>query len=514
MRTTRVILLLVTIIVTALVVVRPAGQVEEVPLRAVYDEDDLPHGLHDPLLTLDATDPPPKVNNNNTSTLCKSLPIHANSTGQWFVEWCHVDRADMCSGTLTIRRRKGCLISPGRLLSKNATLSKEIEQSHGPDHYRVRISGPEVVIVEPRYMGTGSPDCEYTATYSLMYPGKHPLAIELLYDHYYALDEATIHWPPLRKRPLLPLRSMPHYRWYHTSQITPESIVDIPCINLVPPSRKKLPPCSVSEANMGRWVRDSAKGPLTTRVRVKKIRRQPILFQWESQQEAFYEWLPDTCNLRVFPQECLRKKKAIIGGDSQLRALYFTALNILRGHGVTCVQNVTATSEESAHCIANVKGGQHYRVSPSEIQLDFMDDSFFSRIPGKYTSYDAVIVGYAQHPASKEHWPLDRYRRELPGKAQFLADLIKIGKNVVWYAAPQYPHSTSGYPIMVMDWRTDLRLATMNRYARVYMSQRGIPVVDSYAVSTGFSHTSPDQAHYHNWVMYNIVNLVLNALCR
>jgi hypothetical protein len=359
--------------------------------------------------------------------------------------------------------------------------------------------------------------CEYETSYRLTKPGTYRLAIELLYDTYYALDEVTNHWPPLRKRPILALRPEP-FSWYHKSQITPESNEEVTCVGGDEDSGAAAhTACSPYEANDGRWVRQASGQPLFTRVRVKKIRRQPILFQWESQAEDYYKWVPYGCKLEdkvgdiPTVNKCLAKKKIIIGGDSQLRALYFSLLNVLRGQGVECVQNVTATDTESPKCIPNVKGGQHYTIA-DDIKLDFADDHYFSKL-GKYSDYDVVIVGYAQHPASKEHWPLDRYRNELPSKSHFLYDLTRKGKKVIWYGAPQYPHSTSGYPIVVMDWRTDLRLKVMNEYAYRVMESYGIPIVDSYAISTAMGHSSPDQAHFHNWVIYEIVNVLLNAMC-
>eukprot|EP00759_Apiculatamorpha_spiralis_P053900 PhF_6_TR656/c0_g1_i1/m.952 len=462
-----------------------------------------------------------KSSSSSTSS-CVSLPMSKNATGIFQVELCHEDLARVCKGYLKIQRVKGCRGTPGRPLSRNATLSKWIETKYGPDSYRVRITGPEVFIAEAIFSSSDSDrsSCTYTSKYNLRYMGTYNIAIELLYDNYYAIDEVTNHWPPLRKLSLLQFPESTSFHWYHKSQVTPESTVTVSCSkNSRSESHEETsigtaPTCrTYKDMNDGRWVRDPKKGPLTTRVRVKKIRRQPILFQWELQKEAYHFWKPYRCSLPSFPTECLKNKRMIIGGDSQLRALYFTMLNVLRGHGVECVQNVTSKDDESPKCVPNVKGSQHHKVDSLNLQFDFADDHYISKLSKYSGGYDIIVVGYAQHPASKEHWPLDRYRREIPDKAHYFHDLQRKGKTVIWYAAPQYPHSTSGYPIVVMDWRTDLRLQVMNEFSESVMSSKGIPVVDSYKVSTGFSHTSPDQAHYHNWVIYDIINVVLNNAC-
>jgi hypothetical protein len=41
----------------------------------------------------------------------------------------------------------------------------------------------------------------------------------------------------------------------------------------------------------------------------------------------------------------------------------------------------------------------------------------------------------------------------------------------------------------------------------------GIPVVDALQVTSPFQHTSPDQAHFSNFVATELVHQVLTVLC-
>merc|ERR1712146_608632 len=121
-----------------------------------------------------------------------------------------------------------------------------------------------------------------------------------------------------------------------------------------------------------------------------------------------------------------------------------------------------------------------------------VDDLFLTKFMGEhYNGYDVVIAGFAQHPASKEHWTVDRYRGAVFAKAKRVRELLDLGAKVIWYGAPQYPHTTNGYPVVVRDWRTDARLQLFNEASFAAMTALGVPVVDSFAVTTPMSHTSP-----------------------
>jgi hypothetical protein len=211
-------------------------------------------------------------------------------------------------------------------------------------------------------------------------------------------------------------------------------------------------------------------------------------------------------------QRVLKGKRIVVGGDSQLRALYYGLVNVLNGNEWPCVRNLSSVASEPPVCIQNTKGSQ--RKTIEGVQVDYVDDLFLEKFSGeRYQGYDVVIVGFAQHPASKEHWTADRYRGGVFAKAKKVRALRDQGSTVLWYGAPQYPHTTNGYPVVVKDWRTDARMMLFNDVSFAMMRGMGVPVVDSYSVVTAMAHTSPDQAHFSNWVCAELVNVVVDALC-
>ena len=279
---------------------------------------------------------------------------------------------------------------------------------------------------------------------------------------------------------------------------------------------------------------------LYTRVRVRKIQREPIVFEWALQPDKDWRWLSDVCRHdaagRPNVMATLAGRRIVVGGDSQLRALYFGMVNVLSGLEWPCVRNISSIKEEPRVCIANVKGSQRKTVTFTDeadhgetrprggtkatLQIDFVDDTFLDKLGGnRYEGYDVVIVGMGQHPASKEHWSVDKYRRTIVGKAARLGQIHAkplAGRNklpvVLWYSAPQYPHTQAGFPVAVRDWRTDARLQLFNQIATEIMHglHPPIPVVDAFPLTNAMSHTSPDQAHYTNFVSAELVRVTLS----
>jgi hypothetical protein len=182
--------------------------------------------------------------------------------------------------------------------------------------------------------------------------------------------------------------------------------------------------------------------------------------------------------------------------------------NFLSGFENECLRNISTV----AACIVNVKGSQ--RKSIEGVQLDFVDDLFLDRFAGseRYSSYNVCIVGFAQHPASMAHWSFDRYRLSFQSKLQKAIKLQGSGVKVVWYLSPQYPHTRWGFPVRVRDWRTDVRLTMFNQFAKEECQKHGIPVVDAFSITAPMSHTSPDQAHYTNWVSFELVTMTLTIV--
>jgi hypothetical protein len=486
---------------------------------------------------------------------CIALPPHVNVSSVLENFYLCFDE-EACSGTLRFDfiDRTICT-TKRRALSANTSLSNFLSDVIGPDLFRFRLDGPETVtkmvgasttpvdeLIEiwhsasPSAVAAGrNAPCSYSVVIpELRFGGTYRVGLEWLYRDYAAMDELTGHWPPLLKQTLLEVDPAFSTK-YHLQQCTLPSTATVTC--------KKPPLSSDRDAGMppprhlctglerdtsGRWVTEVrlAGSPVYTRVRVKKIQRSPIIFQWALQPDIARQWWPSTCAM-VLPalsttphalptlMSALSKtsQRIVIGGDSQLRALYFGMSNFMSGFSDTCLRNITTETAEPRHCIANVKGSQRKVIQG--VQLDFVDDLFLDRFTSseRYSGYHTIIVGFAQHPASKEHWTFDKYRQSFASKLRRALQLKAAGKHVVWYLAPQYPHTTNGFPVHVRDWRTDLRLKMFNTFAKRECQAHDIAVVDGFDISTPFSHTSPDQAHFSNFVSHELVRMSLTVVC-
>lgn len=486
----------------------------------------------------------------HSSPECVALRPHANVSAtleNFFL--CFDEEA--CTGSIRFDfvDRSQCT-KKRRSLSSNASLNQFLSEVVGPDLFRFRLEGPETInqmvgasalsvdeLVSrwlAHSMASARQDrmapCSFAITIpALRLGGTYRVGLEWLYRDYAAMDELAGHWPPLLKQSLLEVDPLFSTN-YHLQQCTLPSTATVVCKKTTATLEESGlgAACTGRETDSGgRWVVDEEfKGsPVYTRVRVKKIQRNPIVFQWALQSDAARRWVPTACTAMELPAASSPRLSAmmaslakvsqriVIGGDSQLRALYFGMSNVLSGFGGACVRNITFEAAEPRQCIPNVKGSQRKVIQG--VQLDFVDDLFLDRFTGseRYSSYQTIIVGFAQHPASKEHWTFDKYRASFAAKLRKALQLKASGKHVVWYLAPQYPHTTNGFPVAVRDWRTDLRLKMFNAFAKKECLAHGISVVDAFDISTPFSHTSPDQAHYSNFVSFEFVRMALTVIC-
>lgn len=471
------------------------------------------------------SNPPVGLVSANDESGCVPMALHRNFSSFGSVALCY--NSAKCNGHIAIRMNRCSL--PTRKLSHNVTYNRWLIDVAGPDLFRLHIDGLEThatmsAMVKPPPADGSAGACEYAIPIPpLQHSGSYSVGLEWLYGDYAALDEASNVWPYLMKVPVLPLKDA-FTTSYHLGQCTLPSDVTLACAHdrYSEDQRQLLPSCiGLSAVTSGRWVVDT--GDVATRVRVKKIQRNPIVFEWAIQTDVSRHWVPDKCNMRNFSSktvtDALRSKRILIGGDSQLRALYFGLVNYLAGFNQECIRKLVSTAREPAHCHPNVKGS--HRKLINTVQVDFVDDLFLDRLGDRYKGYDAIVVGMAQHPASKEHWSFDRYRGAVSSK---LANLNRLGAShgsvIVWYMAPQYPHSRNGFPVAVKDWRTDARLRMFNDYAKTECLRGDpntglapIPVVDGFRISSAMSHTSPDQAHFTNFVSTELVLMTLNVIC-
>eukprot|EP01060_Flectonema_neradi_P027723 TRINITY_DN37335_c0_g1_i1.p1 TRINITY_DN37335_c0_g1~~TRINITY_DN37335_c0_g1_i1.p1 ORF type:complete len:513 (+),score=57.58 TRINITY_DN37335_c0_g1_i1:105-1643(+) len=414
-----------------------------------------------------------------------------------------------CSGKLSITRQD-CETDTNyaRAISNNETTNEFLRRNYGPDWYRVRFWGPEVVVADPQFVAGTS--CEYLHRFELTSKGEYNLAVELLYKNFDGIDEIRDIWPQLLKTNIIKQTgkrsAIQRETSFHQGQLTEDSDVTVKCESQ--PS---------TDADVGRWKLSSDK-VLYTKVRSKKISRKPIVFQWLRQAHEDYRWSQK--DDRRSESTNNGKVSILVTGDSQLRAAFFGLVNTLRGHQQDCVRNISSPDHnheflfpKEKNCLENVKGSHTHKIG--RFSVFFTEDAFLSKCKpgGKYGGYSVIVLGFGQHPASRKHWPLAKYEHVLKEKVDCLQYYLKDGKKIKWLMAPKYPDTQKGFPVGVKDWRTDPRLFIFNNAARAALPKHdNLHIIEAFNMSVGMGHTSSDQAHYNNFVLAEFADLILQGL--
>ena len=418
--------------------------------------------------------------------------------------------SDSCVGSLSLVRQQ-CTSDPhyDRDISKNETTNSYLRNIYGPDWYRVRFWGPEVVVSDPHFVsGSG---CKYIHNFELTSKGQYYLAVELLYKNFDGIDEIRNIWPPLLKTGILKKSgtrsAIQRKTSFHQGQLTEDSDVTLVCSS----------PTAESVASVGRWKLSSDK-PLYTKVRSKKITRKPIVFQWLRQVHEDFRWSPS--GTRQNGIQNTDRVSILVTGDSQLRAVYFGIVNTLRGHQADCVRNISSPNHyheflfpKENKCVENVKGSHMHKIG--RFSVFFTEDTYLSKCKpgGKYGGYSVVVLGFGQHPASRKHWSLSKYERVLREKVNCIQSYLDEGKKIRWIMAPKYPDTRTGFPVGVKDWRTDPRLFIFNAAAREALPKHeNLQLIESFNMTVGMGHTSSDQAHYNNFILAEFVNSIIGDL--
>ncbi|KAJ9454183.1 hypothetical protein DIPPA_20624 [Diplonema papillatum] len=467
-----------------------------------------------------------------------------------------------CEGTVRISRARGCYDAAERVISNDPATDAALKRKMGPDFYRVKLVGRREVYqdVMPAFSGDSS-TCLYTARVEAAVRGHYNVGVELLYENYDGVDEVRNVWPPLVKRSVLKnaesFMRRSQEAEYHQGQLAVVSDELLTCeggtdLGAWPPAGKP-PSKTVNAVYQAREIPDSptaydlqavcgrgARGrwtprwvaqsdaPLYTKVRARKVSRKPVIFEWIKQRDRDWVWLTCGASKQALDLDakkaCLKGKKVVVIGDSQLRAAYFGLVNVLLGLADGCVRNISSPNHEAQSlfmqeksCQENVKGTHRHRVPSHGIDLSFHDDAYVDKCGKHASSADVLVLGFGQHPASKKHWPLSRFNATMQSRAQCLrtAAAARPRASLVWLMAPKYPDTQTGYPVGVKDWRTDPRMLLFNDIARHELRQapRNVHVVEAFDITAPMGHTSSDQAHYNNFVLHGMVKEILDAAC-
>eukprot|EP01064_Diplonema_japonicum_P019575 TRINITY_DN2831_c0_g1_i1.p1 TRINITY_DN2831_c0_g1~~TRINITY_DN2831_c0_g1_i1.p1 ORF type:complete len:548 (+),score=71.09 TRINITY_DN2831_c0_g1_i1:66-1646(+) len=477
-----------------------------------------PQLLHDPTKSS-----PPKQQQQQQQqpslTEEKGCVIHETQRKTITVKTCF--DPEKCHGEILIKPTSTPL---NRKFSNDPETEKFLREDHGPDHYRFFLRSHNEVSGPPNSLTYNPEKNVYSGSIDLTKRGVHNIVLEVLYEEWNGIDEARDFWPPLLKEPILKLGTSAlreRKTNYHEGQLSPSSDDILTCNNDQPKQNKN--PCTGRETT-GRWVVTDPTKKLFTKVRSKKVQKTPVVFQWDPQIDEAWEWSFDTCTLPTTNVKDLPRKSILVTGDSQLRSIYFGLVNFLQGNGLGCVRNISTPQHMNQYlfasgeqCVENVKGKQKATLRNGEVSLHFLDDPYLDKVHKNGRHYSAVVGGFGQHPASRKHWPFKRFNTTMADRAVQVNSLLTEGKTFVWVTSPKYPDTKKGYPVGVKDWRTDPRLIVFNSAAKSHLApllreHDRLRLVDTFPLTQLMGHTSSDQAHYNNFVLYEIVRIVASYL--
>ena len=127
----------------------------------------------------------------------------------------------------------------------------------------------------------------------------------------------------------------------------------------------------------------------------------------------------------------------------------------------------------------------------------------------------ALVLNFANHPASGLHWPLTRYVSRVKEVLQTFAT-----GNLIWLGTVPIPILNSTSIWLAKDWRTFTRLAAMeskvNEIAEPFIDSGLMTFIDIFPLASAATNWSPDGAHLIGLgpPLDGIVATLLQTLCK
>jgi len=395
------------------------------------------------------------------------------------------------SGEAIIRivRTEACA-SDARFSDDTATV-ETVRRRFGPDSFRMRLDGPEVLVADLSHEGA----CRYSGRLCLTISGWYTLQAAHLFGRFHAVTELL----PITQYALAPVTKK---RYRVGFDLHPNT----PCARSL-----RATPCSLEGLTHGRWVRPEAVRGYLDPFPPWKFPRVPgknlaEAHSWGS--DAV--WTPYNCTWRLLAQPearvCLANTSLLFIGDSMTRSFFYPFLNKLWENKIQGNPKITVAD-----------GPRVWTVAPN-IRLQYSPDPFLTE-PSMYqamlqsTDYDIVVLGMGDWPASstvrpKGLWPFARYRSHIDAVARDLAAFVaRTGTRVLWHTIP-------AFGIADFDaWRNNQRFQLYNEYCVRRFRAAGIPVLDLFAVSIAMTHTAHDGGHFTGFVADVWAELLTFHLC-
>eukprot|EP01064_Diplonema_japonicum_P025303 TRINITY_DN3648_c0_g3_i1.p1 TRINITY_DN3648_c0_g3~~TRINITY_DN3648_c0_g3_i1.p1 ORF type:complete len:489 (+),score=66.38 TRINITY_DN3648_c0_g3_i1:55-1521(+) len=376
-----------------------------------------------------------------------------------------------CEGMLMSARKSKveCKTAEKIEISSDPKVEKYLRENYGPDFMRVMLRGPEITMGKTEY----KKNCLYHTTFRTTKKGDYILTAELVYEQFNAINEAK------------------EKTWYDYSQ---QSLTDgYPSLT-----------CNMDQLQHnvpGRW---SDAGPDTSDFKKEFPQYWLSLGKKETKLNAFtpdllgrmdfkrrYEWTPSTGLHKKYSKDMilnlLKGKTLYFFGDSHMRMTFYGLLSRL---GVKYAFDKVWKGDRSDTIPS-------HGVTVAYVASYFLNTSRPSAVEMLMKPNKTVIAGVGQHHASG-CWTLAKHANTVENA---LRDFDRHNTSLIWFGIPAHPMNRH---MRVVQHRTDcrnnLRHYLFAKAQTELVSFRGYPIVDTFAKSWPMIHTSPDGAHYYNWV--------------
>lgn len=396
--------------------------------------------------------------------------------------------------------------------SSNSTSAVSTAASRdGQRIYRLRIVGPEVLLPPIRY-------CQAAAVskYALETNGTWHFEVLLLYNNF------TFPPPPR-------VRSDVHAANF-TVTVADAIRNQSTCLG------KECALCR-SHSMPGRWVvnHQSVFDTLKSTCAKGKHRQPNCTAQIQTglakDTSGMLVWRPYTCRYQKFHHpavaaQCLAKlqkeKPLCIVGDSQMRHMHAMVVQLLNASAADTFSNLLASrngatvktvlASNVAKFISDSYGGWHDTSACSHVFVNFGQWPLSFATWKHPTLYCAAEGCHKTAPG--EPWSLGRYAAQVEKVAQHMVEQRLHHNNTqYWVTINTQPiilrwHQEEGY-----DWRSEPMLLTYNKVANMIMQRHGIPIVDTYSISSPVNDLSYDNAHYIGNVGFAQARMLLHTVC-
>mmetsp|Transcript_20061 Transcript_20061/g.35835 ORF Transcript_20061/g.35835 Transcript_20061/m.35835 type:complete len:576 (-) Transcript_20061:1738-3465(-) len=358
---------------------------------------------------------------------------------------------DAAQGVGTVRvEKQASLCAETQKFSKDPETAAVGRARFGPDSIRIRLDGPEVLVVDMHHKG----QCNYEGKFRTTVSGWFGFIAKHLFDNYDGITEVKS-----KTRYLVQPITDKRYR------------VGLPLMTKEEPDPKTLPHCTHLWDSPARWWKPPKARPYMDPFPPWKFPRTPgknleEAHSWGSDAQ----WAPYNCSWTPVPQEaarqCLKDSTVLFIGDSMTRSFFYPFLNKIWENKIQGNPKIT------------VADGPRKWIVDKTITLQYSPDPFLNEEKMFQTmlqnpNFDVVVLGVGDWPASstiqpKGLWTFKQYKEHIDQLVLNLAGYKQRTRTrVIWHTIP-------AFGIADFDaWRNNRRFQLYNDYAVPRLRQHG-----------------------------------------